>query len=299
MLRVPISKARSGMVLALPIYHPNQPARALLRSGVTLEARTILRLRENGVRIVYVRYPGLELLDSFIDPKLIEERAGLTQAITAGFEEVARTAVAPRDFDQYRRRVAALLERITNNRRAALFVDELAEASDPLLEHSASVCFLALLLGIELESYLVRERPRLSPQIASDPAPLGLAGLLHDIGVAALDPEVRQRFDETGDETDPAWREHTRLGYELIRNEVETSVAAAVLNHHQHWDGSGFPTHRQYGRPPISPAGSKIHVFSRVICAADLFNRLRREPSNAENAGEGTSRGVCVPVVRA
>lgn len=295
MLRVPISKARQGMVLALPIYHPKQPQRALLKAGVELAPHTVKRLRENGVRQVYVRYPGLELIDSFIDPALLEERAGLTEAIAGGFESVASAAQAPLDFDRYRRAVASLLDRVMNNRKAALFIEEMADSDNPLLDHASSVCFLSLLLGMELESYLIKERPRVAPLIAADPAPLGLAGLLHDVGLLRVDPEARRRFAETGDEQDPAWREHVRLGYELVRGGVDPSVAAAVLHHHQHFDGSGFPTHQSYGGHPKPLSGTSIHVYARVLCVADLFDRLRRPtPTELEAGGAPTA-----PVVRA
>lgn len=298
MLRVPITKAKPGMVLALPIHHPKQPSRTLLRAGATLQGHGIERLVENGVRLVYVRYPGLELLDEFINPALIEARTGLTRAIAGGFDEVARSAQAPRDFESYRRAVGSMLDRIAKNRKAALFVDEMHDEDDALLDHSSSVCFLSLLLGVQLETYLVRERPRLPAPQAADPTPIGMAGLLHDVGMLRLDREVRKRWDRTWDEHDARWREHTRLGYELVRGGVDPAVAAAVLNHHQHFDGSGFPTGLTYTGHPKPIEGRQIHIFARIVCAADLFDRLRRPLETAAASSEEIT-GARAPVVRA
>jgi len=248
--------------------------------------------------MIYARYPGLELVDQFINPELVEARAGLTRAIAGGFDEVARSAQAPRDFETYRRAVSSMLDRIAKNPKAALFVDEMIDGEDELLDHSSSVCFLSLLLGLQLETYLVRERPRLPAPQAADPSPIGLAGLLHDVGMLRLTEDVRARWERTWDEQDPRWREHTRLGYELVRGGVDPAVAAAVLNHHQHYDGSGFPTGLTYAGHPKRIEGPGIHVFARIVCVADLFDRLRR-PLEAQAEASGEITGARAPVVRA
>ena len=46
MLRVPITLALPGMVLALPVRSPRRPEHILLQSGYALEAPAIPRLRE-------------------------------------------------------------------------------------------------------------------------------------------------------------------------------------------------------------------------------------------------------------
>jgi hypothetical protein len=70
------------------------------------------------------------------------------------------------------------------------------------------------------------------------------------------------------------WRTHPQRGYDLIRGGVEATAASAVLHHHQHFDGSGFPA------PDLKPGdeprnvGERIHIFARILAAADLYDRL-------------------------
>ena len=54
---------------------------------------------------------------------------------------------------------------------------------------------------------------------------------------------------------------------------METSAATAILHHHQRFDGSGDPD-----GDPTPIAGDKIHIFARILTAADLFDRLSCTP---------------------
>jgi hypothetical protein len=65
----------------------------------------------------------------------------------------------------------------------------------------------------------------------------------------------------------------------MIRNGVEASAATAVLHHHQHFDGSGFP-HVAVRRGSVQErvAGMRIHIFARILLVADLYERLTLMP---------------------
>jgi hypothetical protein len=80
----------------------------------------------------------------------------------------------------------------------------------------------------------------------------------------------------------------------MLHGGVECTAATAVLHHHQHYDGSGFPTVRP--RPsatkptdaPLEPAplkGRDIHVFARILYVADLYANLVRPPGTSLRRG--------------
>jgi len=77
------------------------------------------------------------------------------------------------------------------------------------------------------------------------------------------------------------------IGYELVHGHVGPAAAAAVLHHHQAWDGSGFPRRISLDGVSRPVGGDRIHVFARIVAGADLFDRVR-------HAG-----GVEIPTVRA
>ncbi|HEY0008022.1 MAG TPA: HD domain-containing phosphohydrolase, partial [Tepidisphaeraceae bacterium] len=139
----------------------------------------------------------------------------------------------------------------------------------------------ALVVGLRLEPYLIQQRPRLSANQACDVTNLGVAGMLHDIGKSKLPSELANRnvlseFPLPGEREE--WEAHAREGFEMIRGEVDPTVAATVLNHHQRFDGKGFPA-RVRDSTPVTPSGTSIHVFARILGAADLFERLSEGPS--------------------
>ncbi len=295
MLKVGLSQAAPGMVLGMPVYHPRRPGTVLLQSGVTLTSAVISRLGEMGVHTMWIRYPGLDFLTEYVNPAVMDAAQHVSGRIAEAFDGVLADTHARLDFGAYRNSISALLETIAENPRACLLVDELVDSGEPALRHATTVCLLSVLMGIKLDFYLVRERAKLNSGAARDVTSLGMAGMMHDIGMLRLEPEVLERWNQTHDQSDPKWREHVNLGFSMVRGGVEPSVASAVLHHHERFDGSGFPGETR-NRETNRQSGSDIHVFARIVAAADVFDRLR---SPASDPGSEAARTPATPTVRA
>ncbi len=291
MLRVPIAYAKPGMVLSLPIYHPRRPDTVLLAEGITLDSRSIARLAEINLRELWIRYPGVEFIGDYICPAVFEAHAALTRRIAEAFAAVSLGTPAKLEYNVYRGAVNGLMDRLVAHPRAAVFVQEMADFSDPALRHASTVSFLSVLMGLKLDDYLISERTRLSSHLARDVASLGVGAMLHDIGMLRLPPEVVERWNRTLDERDEDWRAHVQVGHELVKEAIGPAAAAGVLHHHQKYNGSGFPARIRMGNIEEPIAGSDIHVFARIIAAADLFDRLRHPPG-------ADPEGTPEPVVR-
>lgn len=283
MLRVPIVSAKPGMVLAMPVYHPRRQDTALLASGVTLDARSIQRLREINLGEVWVEYPPLAFLSAYVSPEIAAAHAELAHSVSGAFDALAAAAHARLDYRAYRRSISGLLDSLVSTPKAAIFVQEMVDRDQPALRHAVATCFVSLLMGLKLDDYLITQRSRLRSAAARDVSTLGLGALFHDVGMLRLDDDVLDRWHKLGDETDPDWREHVHLGFEMVRGNIGPAAAAAVLHHHQCWNGAGFPrkTLLDGGVRPI--AGSEIHVFARIIAAADAYDRARH-PRHARRA---------------
>jgi len=271
------------MVLALPVHHPKRHDTVLLKADMELDDQLIERLREINCREVWVRYPKLGFISQYINPAVNEARANVTGMLADDFDRIAGDTHARLDYDGYRRAIGSMIEKIYEHPKAALYIQELIDSDRPELTHASSVCLLSVLMGLKLEFYLVNERKRLAASNARDVTNLGLGALLHDIGMTQLQPEVVARWRAHHDETDVEWRRHVLEGYDMVRGEVDPSAAAAVLHHHQKFDGSGFPKLRASEQEERSFEGSDIHVFARIVAAADLFDRLRQTHAD-ENA---------------
>jgi HD-GYP domain-containing protein (c-di-GMP phosphodiesterase class II) len=296
MLRVPISQAEPGMMLALPVYHPQNLSTVLLKSGAELERRTVDRLRDIGVPEIWIRYPRLETISRFVSPGVMAARAGMAGEVATAFDAAGKTVHARLDFNAYRKAMGALMQKLVADSDSAIFISELVDAGKPAVRHGANVGFISVLMGLRLGFYLLRERKRLPAMLAKDVTNLGVAAMLHDIGMTRLPEPVLRRRRESPDDSDPEWRRHTEIGFDLVRGNIEPSAAACVLHHHQRFDGSGFPQRTTLNGDVEPVGGQSIHIFARIIAAADMYDRLVNPASDpSSDAGQTPS----VPPVRA
>jgi HD-GYP domain-containing protein (c-di-GMP phosphodiesterase class II) len=272
MLRLIVRQARPGMVLARSVVNPRQPDLTLLAAGFALDAQTIARLHELGVYDLWVNYPGLDFLDDLYSPQLTSQQQRLCETLKTSFVGQAQRGDAKLPIQDFRATVEDLVTTILNSAATLPFMSMLAGVDDALLRHSSEVCVLGVMLGLRLEGYLVEQRKRVHSRAAKDVVNLGLGCMLHDVGELELPAALRESrkafaFEE---EASPEWRQHAELGYATVRGQLEPSAATVVLNHHQHFDGSGFPN----GTNEAPQCGSQIHVFSRIAMAADTFQHL-------------------------
>ncbi len=293
MLRVRTTHAKAGMELAMPVFHPRRHDTLLLRTGVKLERATIRRLREMNLPELWIKYPSLEVVSEYVNPAVFAQRATVTRQIADSYDAFSTHVDAELDFADFREAMNGMISLLSEQPRTALFLSEIVESGQPSVRHASNVAFLSVLMGLKLEFYLMRERSRLGGVYAKNVANLGVAGMMHDIGMLRLDDEIIERWEATADETDEAWREHVTIGYNLVRGQLEPSAAAAVLHHHQKFDGSGFPFRTTFGGDEVPMSGSDIHIYARVVAAADLFDRLLHPYGIDE-----TDESARVPVVR-
>lgn len=92
------------------------------------------------------------------------------------------------------------------------------------------------------------------------------AGLLHDVGKVGVPTSIIQKPGRLDDSEMDAIRLHPARGVELIGNiPFLEEVKAAVLHHHEKYDGSGYPAGLN---------GTNIPYFARIIGIVDAFDCL-------------------------
>ncbi|MCP4712625.1 MAG: HD domain-containing protein [Planctomycetes bacterium] len=271
------------MILARSVNNPKKPEHSLLKAGYKLEDESVGRLKELNVRNIWVKYPSLDFLDDALDPELTRQQQDMYSTLKEQFSADQEMSLAKVPYSVYVQQITALFSRLlAQTNGSAIFINELfGEANDVFL-HGTTVAYLSMLIGIHLENYLVHERPKLPSHLATDLTQLGVGCLLHDIGKLSL-PEELQSFRMTAqDRGAPAWQNHTEAGFEMVHGGLDPTAAQVVLNHHQHYDGSGFPD-----RKPIlgdinrlEPLQTDdIHIFCRIACIADRFEGFRKLPN--------------------
>ena len=95
---------------------------------------------------------------------------------------------------------------------------------------------------------------------------IGHAGYCHDIGKEYLPAALWDKPGKLTDEEYERMKQHTRLGFEVLRwSEFQRFAAQAALEHHEKWDGSGYWGYK----------GENISLAGRIVAVADVYDALR------------------------
>lgn len=97
---------------------------------------------------------------------------------------------------------------------------------------------------------------------------LRLAARLHDIGKVAVPDAILLKPGKLTDDEMAVMRTHTTVGAEILGGSVSPLIqlaAEVALNHHEWWDGRGYPN---------GVAGDDIPLSGRIVGVADVFDAL-------------------------
>jgi putative nucleotidyltransferase with HDIG domain len=92
------------------------------------------------------------------------------------------------------------------------------------------------------------------------------AAILHDIGKLGIPDSILNKSDTLTDEEWSIMHRHPEIGYTLLKKIPFLEEASRlILNHHERYDGNGYP----YGQK-----GETIPIGSRLIAVADAFDNM-------------------------
>ena len=100
---------------------------------------------------------------------------------------------------------------------------------------------------------------------------LSQAAPLHDAGKIAIPDAILNKPGRHTEEEFEIMRTHAELGGEIFeRTELPVLQAAAIVahQHHERWDGRGYPRGLK---------GEQIHIYGRISALADVFDALCSE----------------------
>jgi response regulator RpfG family c-di-GMP phosphodiesterase len=141
------------------------------------------------------------------------------------------------------------------SRQALLGLAEAIEAKDPYTKgHCGRTTVYAMALGREA---------RLGD---ADLEVLEFGAFLHDIGKIGVKDAVLLKPGALDDEEWKHMKVHPVVGYQIAAQlDMLRPMMSCIRNHHERWDGSGYPDKLK---------GEDIPLLARIVCIADAYDAM-------------------------
>ena len=234
---------KSGVEL-LPEIKAGYPDVAVLMATAITDANTAIQCMKQGA------YDYLTKPFNLDEVVLSVERA----------LEKKRLEIENRDYQQHlEERVEAQARKIRAAFLSALMaLAHALEAKDRYTNgHSQRVARISVAIAKELDmSRDSVERVR-------------VAGLIHDIGKIGVRESILNKTGKLTDEEFQHIKEHPETGEHILNPIVDDNeILRIVRNHHEHYDGTGFPD---------ALSGEQIPLGARILAVADAYDAMTSE----------------------
>ncbi|HWR58309.1 MAG TPA: HD domain-containing phosphohydrolase [Thermodesulfovibrionales bacterium] len=218
------------------------------------------------------------------------ERIGVLQIINAQDQHGKVVPFLPEEepmLMHFANTAAVALERAQLTRNIILRTIKMAEMRDPL-ETGAHVNRVAS-YAIEMYERWARRRGVEGKELTKNRDIFRMAAMLHDVGKVAISDTILKKPAKLTVEEFNIMKQHTIQGARLFLeglSEFDRVAAAVALNHHERWDGKGYPGHvnyrtglplEGYENPDGQPRGKsreEIPIFGRIVAVADVYDAL-------------------------
>lgn len=98
---------------------------------------------------------------------------------------------------------------------------------------------------------------------------LMFASPLHDVGKVGIPDGILNKPMKLQEHEWEVMKNHASIGYEILKDSKRAIIQAGAIiarDHHEKWDGTGYPSGKQ---------GEDIHIYGRIAAIADVYDALR------------------------
>lgn len=245
----PTISLQPGMALGQDIY--DGEGRLVLAKHVILNEEYIEGLNTLG-------FPGIYIDDEFSEDILVPEvlRPEVKREALKLVHELFLTDVAkPTGQKDLQSVVTNVINDVMNNGDVMCNMLDIKTYDDYTYFHSVNVAVLSAMIGASCS------------MTEYDINILTTAAILHDVGKRFVDVEVLNAKRGLTEEERRIIVQHPKLGYEFLKDHYEfpSYVYTSVLQHHEWYNGEGYPLRR---------SGNDIPLYARIIKLTDVYDAL-------------------------
>jgi HD-GYP domain-containing protein (c-di-GMP phosphodiesterase class II) len=247
---VPLPRLREGMALGQDIY--DGLGDILLKKHCVLDAKCMHDLEEWGFPGVYIddEFSKQIEIDHIVKPELRNKTKKLLASV---YEE--KFGTDDEEEQRIQKAVEEVVDAILSNDDLMYNLMNIRAHDKAIYDHSMNVCMLSILLGVRMD--LAKEQLK---EVAT-------AALLHDIGKKFINADILNTRQPLSEEQCKQLSKHSQLGYDHLKERYHFSeqVCLAVLDHHENYDGTGYPNGK---------SGNEISRYAQIIRVADTFDAM-------------------------
>lgn len=286
MRKIQVEELKPGMRFDKPVYIDS--SNMFIGPNITIKEGDIKKLMQWGIAEIETagtmissqeelkQYAGrISKPDEIDSKKIIDDYQNLLKkrkSLIAVHKEACRcvgeiyTAIKngdPFQTDDLEVSLGDIINLIKDNNNIFLFLYGLDEGKNYLMFHSVNVTFYSLLIGLGLKYTNAKLRE------------LGFGSLLIDAGMSKIPVYITHKQSSLTDQELNLIKTHPIHGYKALRElgKIKESIATVSLQHHEQYDGSGYPR---------GIKGTMIQEYARIAAIADSYeaqivNRSYRE----------------------
>lgn len=263
---LPLFLVEENSILAESIL--NIRNQVLLRKDTILTAQHIERIRELGIKSVYIKDPEVEAwlqeeVKDVIKPAVRKSAVFRMEQSIKSYMYAADKQKSRSIYSHIGEKLQAelnlvaidLIEEVLNSRIKKVSLMDIKSDEYYRQEHSVNVAVLSIMMGTKLG--LKEDELKL----------LAMGALMMDIGFHDIDNKFYDHKKPLSAEQWLIVMRHPEFSYKHVKENTTSNahIKAIILQHHERMDGSGYPR---------GIKGDKINRLAKIIMVADVYDAM-------------------------
>lgn len=253
-----LDEAKPGMEIGRMVL--TQDDKIILSEGTILTESMLQGLQFWNIRTVFIKEVlspkekiDFSIPETAVQKKFYAEYENTVSVIKNAFSKIRFFKDVP--IEDMQDLANKAIEPLINSTGVINHLNMVRRQDDYTFHHSVNVAIISGLLG----KWLGYTGAELKDII--------LAGLLHDVGKTQIPLEILNKPGKLAADEMQIMQYHTTRGYKLLQEKTElpAGVVHGILQHHERFDGSGYP---------LAVAGDQIHQYAKIIAIADIYDAM-------------------------